>query len=191
MAEASYLPLVQRLAAFEPSVYVFGGIAEDALLDGRITRPHGDVDVLVARGTLDQHLQQLESIGFPGFEVFYESPPGVPLVLGSAEGSLNIELGVFDELAPGIASFVLPVAEGAVRITLPDDSLRYPLASVDEVPIRTVSPRALYHLREAFIHTGAFGPARTKDREAQARLRAELLADIPDQELLPAFVPIT
>lgn len=190
MTGASYLPLVQQLASFEPRAYVFGGIAEDALLDGRITRPHGDVDVLVARAALDQHRYRLRAIGFSDFEVYFESPPGMPLVLGSAFDGLSVELGVFDELEPGIASFVLPVTEGSVRITLPDDTLQHPVSYVDEVPIRTVSPRALYHLREAFIFTGAFGPVRDKDREAQARLRRELLATVPDSELTPKFVPI-
>lgn len=68
----SYLPIIERLASLHPQVYIFGGIAEDALLDGSITRPHGDVDVLVGRATLDLHLTQLGSIGFPDFEVFFE-----------------------------------------------------------------------------------------------------------------------
>src|SRR3954453_1516560 len=105
---ASYLPLIEQLASLDPPVFVFGGIAEDALLDGSMTRPHGDVDVLVARRTLDLHLEQLGSLGFSDFDVFFESPPGIPLVLGAANGGLSVELGVFDELASGIASFVLP-----------------------------------------------------------------------------------
>lgn len=113
------------------------------------------------------------------------SLPGTPLVLGSSRGEQNVELGVFDELEPGIASFVLPAEAGPVRINLPDDTLRYPIGSIDRVPIRTVSPLALYHLREAFMTTGVFGPPRDKDRAAQARLRRELLMDKPDSELVP------
>jgi hypothetical protein len=189
--EPSYLPLVAQLASFEPPVFVFGGIAEDALLDGSITRPHGDVDVLGARATLDRHLEDLRSIGFDGFEVFFESPPGMPLVLGAERDGLSVEIGVFDELEPGIASFVLPVSDGLVRISLPADSLHHPLASIDGVPIRTVSPLALYQLREAFTLTGVFGPARDKDRAAQARLRQELLADTAEADLRPLMVPVT
>lgn len=185
VSRASYLPIIELLASVEPPVYIFGGLAEDALLDGSITRPHGDVDVLVGRATLEQHVAQLGSMGFTTFEVFFESQPGTPLVLGSANGDLAIELGVFDELQPGKASFVLPVRSGAVRISLPDDALRHPLGSIDGVPIRTVSPLALYHLREAIIHTGVFGPPRDKDRAAQARLRQELLVDTPVAELSP------
>jgi len=165
MSDPPYLPLVEQLASFEPPVFVF--------------------DVLVARAMLERHLGQLGSLGFTDFDVFFESRPGVPLVLGAAHGGLNVEVGLFDELELGTASFVLPIEGRLVRITLPADTLRYPVASVDGVPIRTISPLALYQLREAFILTGAFGPARDKDRVAQARLREELLAGIPEADLNP------
>jgi hypothetical protein len=189
MAEPSYLPLVEQLAAVEPAVFVFGGIAEDALLDGSITRPHGDLDVLVGRATLDRHLANFRSIGFEDFEVLFESIPGEPIVLGASHGALSLELGVFDELEPGIASFVLPMEDGLVRFSLPDDALRHPMGSIDGVPIRTISPLALYHLRQALIVTGALGPARDKDHAAQARLRQDLLADASDADLTPRVVP--
>ena len=181
----SYLALIERLAFLEPPVFIFGGFAEDALLDRSITRPHGDVDVLVGRATLDLNLAQLGSIGFIDFDVLFEPQPGRPLVLGAARAGQNLELGVFDELEPGIGSFVLPVESALVRVSLPDDALRHPIGSIDGVPIRTVSPLALYQLREAFIQTGVFGPPRDKDRAAQARLRQELLIDIQERDLRP------
>jgi hypothetical protein len=183
--EVSYLPVIERLASFEPRAFIFGGIAEDALLDGSLTRPHGDVDVLVGRASLDFHLAQLGSIGFTDFAVYFEPQPGRPLVLGGAHAGRSLELGVFDELEPGIASFVLPVERGLVRISLPSGALQHPIGSIDGVPIRTVSPVALYQLREAFIQTGVFGPPRDKDRAAQTRLRQELLLDIPEGDLSP------
>ena len=185
MSTASYLPVIELLAFVEPPAYIFGGIAEDALLDGSITRPHGDVDVLVGRASLEEHLARFGSMGFTTFDVLFESRPGRPLVLGSSKGDLAVEFGVFDELEPGIASFVLPAASGAVRVSLPDDALRQPVGSIDGVPIRTVSPLALYQLREAIIRTAVFGPPRDKDRLAQARLRQKLLVDTPAAELSP------
>ena len=185
VSNVSYLPIIEQLASLEPAVYVFGGIAEDALLDGSITRPHGDVDVLVGRVSLDLHLEQLGSFGFSDFQVFFEPQPGRPLVRGSSHGDRHVELGVFDELEPGVASFVLPVDEGLVRVHLPEGMFLHPIGLIDGVPIRTVSPLALYQLREAFIRTGVLGPPRDKDRAAQARLRTELLGSIPDDELVP------
>jgi hypothetical protein len=185
MPAAPYLTTIERLAALEPAVFVFGGFAEDAVLDRSITRPHGDVDVLVGRETLDVTLAQLESLGFRDFRVLFEPEPARPLVLGAGDSGQSLELGVFDELEPRIASFVLPAQSGLTRITLPDDTLRHPIGSIEGVPIRTVSPLALYQLREAFIQTGVFGPPRDKDRAAQDRLRRELLDDVSDGDLMP------
>ena len=185
MSNESYLPIIEQLASLEPAVFVFGGIAEDAVLDGSMTRPHGDVDVLVGRVSLDRHLEQLGSLGFSDFQVFFEPQPDRPLVLGSSQGNRQVELGVFDELDPGVASFVLPVEAGLVRITLAEDAFRHPIGLIDGVPIRTVSPLALFQLREAFIRTGVFGPPRDKDLAAHARLRSELLASLSDAELVP------
>ena len=185
MGDAASLAIIERLAALEPPVFTFGGFAEDALLDGSITRPHGDLDVLVARSSLELHLAQLGELGFTDFDVLFEPQAGRPLVLGGAHDGQDLELGVFDELEPGIASFVLPVETGLIRISLPEDTLRHPIGSIDGVPIRTVSPLALYQLREAFLRTGVFGPPRDKDRAAQARLRQELLRDADERDLAP------
>jgi hypothetical protein len=190
MPAPTYLPLVGQLALLEPPVFVFGGFAEDAILDRSITRPHGDVDVLVARATLEQHLEQLGRLGFTKFEILFESQPGRPLVLGAAHRGLSVELGVFDELEPGIPSFVLPLQGGPARVTLPAGTLSFPVASIDGIPIRTISPLGLYQLREAFLRTGAFGPERDKDRMAQARLRVLLLANLTEADLSPRIEPV-
>ena len=47
----------------------------------------------------------------------------------------------------------------------------------------------LYHLREAFILTGVFGPPRDQDVAIQARLRDGLLADATEDELRLRSVP--
>jgi hypothetical protein len=189
MSRSTYLQLIEQLASLEPPVFVFGGVAEDAVLDGSITRPHGDVDVLVARATLDRHLEQLGALGFTDFDILFESYPGVPLVLGAVNGGLNVELGVFDEMDAGRASFDLPTDTGAIRITLPADTFTFPLASIDGVAIRTISPLAMFQIRQAFMLTGVFGPARDKDVAAQARLRAELLGDASEADLSPRIEP--
>jgi hypothetical protein len=46
------LVLLEQLQAFEPPPFLMGGIAEDALLSGGFTRPHGDLDLLVERPEL-------------------------------------------------------------------------------------------------------------------------------------------
>ena len=186
---ARYLALIERLTTVQPPVFVFGGFAEDALLAGRTTRPHGDVDVLVGRAYLMEHLRRFGDWGFPAFEIYFEAVPGSPLVYHSALDGIDLELGVFDELVPGRPSFVLPADDRLTRVTLSSDSFSLPLGLIDGVPIRTISPLALYQMRAAIMRTGAFGPTRPKDEETQAQLRTRFFANDPPEVLEPEFAP--
>jgi hypothetical protein len=67
------LELIARLMDLEPPLYLFGGYAEDALLYGRTSRPHNDVDILVWADELSLRLEQARSIGFTDFEVRWRS----------------------------------------------------------------------------------------------------------------------
>jgi Aminoglycoside-2''-adenylyltransferase len=40
------LDLIGKLAALEPALWFMGGHAEDAILAGRVTRPHEDIDLI-------------------------------------------------------------------------------------------------------------------------------------------------
>ena len=159
------------------------------MLAGRTTRPHEDVDVLVGRADLVEHLRRFGDWGFPAFEIYFEVVPGSPLVYHSALDGIELELGVFDELVPGRPSFVLPTDDRLTRVTLSSDSFSHPLGLIDGVPIRTISPLALYQMRAAIMRTGVFGPARPKDEAAQAQLRTGLLANEPLEALEPEFGP--
>jgi hypothetical protein len=187
--DGDYLALIDRLTTLRPPVFVFGGYAEDALLAGKTTRPHGDVDVLVGRVDLDEHLQRFADWGFPSFEIYFEVVPGSPLVYHSSSDGIELELGIYDERVPGRPSFVLPVDEQLTRVTLPSDSLTHPLGRIDGVSIRTISPLALYQMRAAFVRSGVLGPPRPKDEAAQAQLRTSLLAGMQADELEPEFGP--
>jgi len=190
VSPVDWLPLVAELCALDPPIWVMGGIAEELLLDGSITQEHGDIDVLVARGALPASLRAFDAIAFPSFEVYFEVLAGQPLVLGSERDGKRVEIGVFDELEPALPSFVLPTEDRPTRFILPEDTLRYPVTEIQGASVRTVSPLALYHLRGAFILTGAFGPPRHKDVVAQARLRDELLAHASVDELRMRSVPV-
>jgi hypothetical protein len=69
-----YLPLLRELASIDPPAFIFGGIAEDALLNGEIDSSHEDVDLLVPRDQLGISLKQLGALGFGDFAVYYEPP---------------------------------------------------------------------------------------------------------------------
>jgi hypothetical protein len=189
MINVDWLAIAAELSALEPPVWVFGGIAEEALLAGTVTHEHGDIDVLVSRNVLARHIQAIDGIGYPSPQVSFEVVPGQPLVLGAERDGMPMELGVFDEMESGIASFVLPTEDGLTRFILPGDTLRNPVTLIDGTSVRTASPLALYHLREVFMLTGVFGPPREKDLATQARLRDTLLLDVTDDDLRLRSVP--
>ncbi len=183
MSLVGWLPIAGELCALDPPVWVFGGIAEEALLEGSVLGEHGDIDLLVGRNALSRHIQTFEAIGFPTPQVYFEVVPGQPLVLGAERDGMPLEIGVYDEAVSGTASFVLPTDDGLTRFILPDDTLHHPVTEIEGTVIRTVSLLALYHLREAFMLTGVFGPPRDKDVAIQARLRDRLLSDATEDDL--------
>jgi hypothetical protein len=183
MSPVAWLPIVAELCALDPPVWVFGGIAEEALLEGSVTREHGDIDLLVDRDALSRHVAGFEAIGYPSLQTYFEVVSGQPLVLGAERDGVPLEVGIYDEMEPGVASFVLPTEEGLTRFILPDDTLKHPVIEIDGTAVRTVSPLALYHLREAFILTGVFGPPRDKDAAIQARLKDTFLSDATEDVL--------
>src|SRR5262245_19658466 len=139
-----WLPIVAEVCALDPPVWVFGGIAEEALLEGSVGQEHGDIDVLVGRDSLPSLGDRFEAIGYQPLRVLFEVVPGRPLVLGAERDGMPIEVGVYDEMESGVASFVLPTEEGLTRFILPDDTLTHPVTEIDGTSVRTVSPLALY-----------------------------------------------
>ena len=152
-------------------------------LEGSVSREHGDIDVLVDRKALSAHTASLEAIGYSAPQVYFEVVQGQPLVLGTDRDGMPVELGIYDEIEPGVASFVLPTASGLTRFDLPHDTLHHPITEIGGASVRTVSPLALFHLREAFIRSGVFGPPRDKDIATQAALRDRLLSGRTQEEL--------
>lgn len=183
--EQTYLEVIKEMAALDPPLFVFGGIAEDALLDHELSRPHSDIDVMVLREELSQRLGQCETLGFNGFEAYYEPIREMPLVLGGHRGSLNLELGILDRDARGHYFAVTDRAGDLYRVYLPDDLFDYPATLIEGTLMHTLSPLALYQVRAGLEITKTFGGLRPKDLAPQRRLRALFLADRADAALRP------
>jgi len=184
-SKSSYLELIKEMAGLDPPLFVFGGIAEDALLDHQLSRPHSDIDVMVVRDELNERLGQCEALGFDGFEVFYEPIRDRPLVLGGHSGSLNLELGILDKDGAGPYFTVTDSAGELYRIKLPSDLFAYPATMIEDTPIHTLSPLALYQIRAGLDTAKTFGGLRPKDIAPQRRLRSVFLADRPHAALGP------
>jgi hypothetical protein len=105
-------------------------------------------------------------------------------------GDLHVEIGPYDELIPGDISSVAPGENGPMRIHFPDDIFMYPATTIDAVPIQTISPLALYHVRAGLEATGALGPLDDRGVAMQRRLREELLVDVPGDKLRPRLEPL-
>lgn len=186
-ALGDYLEVIGHLAAEGPPSHIFGGFADDALLEGRSTRRHGDLDVLVASDDLDAQFDRFDAMGFASFRPLFEPVPGRPLVYGAFDRELHVDIGVYDRDPDGSIWFVLPWKDATYRVTLPDGALAYPVGTIDGVAIRTISPLAQYLMRETFLLTGTFGLPRPTDASMQRRLRERFLSHLADDELRPTL----
>ena len=59
-------------------------------------RAHDDVDVLVSRDELEAQLQNARTIGFTSHEIRFEPVEGMPMVIGTTDGSKELEISVYD-----------------------------------------------------------------------------------------------
>ncbi len=190
---ARQLELLRRMAQLTPAPCVMGGYAEDALLAGTVTRPHGDVDWLFPRRELELRVAQARALGFAEFETWGEAAPGEPFYLFAQDGDLKIDLGITDEadgkhvirvhrLAFDIAGREAPAG---YQVVLPDDTYDHPPVEIDGIPIRVASPLALYQLRVGIASQGSFGELSDRHRETSRRLNEAFLGGRHDAELAP------
>ena len=187
----AYRPLFEALMTFEPPVYLFGGFAEDALLHGSVVRPHEDVDVLVSRDALERQLENARAIGFAFDEVRFQPIEGKPVVLGTTDGSVNLEISVHDlNDEGGVCFFMVDEQDRLLRIDLSDGVFDHPMSRLDGVTVRTISPLAQLQIREGIRMAGGFGPPRPKDVPVQQELLARFFPGVPVERLRPTLTNV-
>ena len=186
----SYDALVQSIMSLAPPLFIFGGFAEDVLLNGRVARPHSDLDILMYRDEVDLRLEQFAALGFTDFEVWSMPRPGLPLVYHAASNGIDLEPSVFERDETGTC-FVLDDREGRLnRVYLPDGAFDYPPIPVDGLHYRILSPLSLYQIRAAIEALGVFGPLREKDIATQSLLRSRFLSHHDESALRPRIVTL-
>ncbi|HEX6510145.1 MAG TPA: hypothetical protein VF221_21150 [Chloroflexota bacterium] len=194
-SEVDYIPLLTQLAALRPPIFIFGGIAEDALLYGSISRPHGDVDLVIRRDEVDDRIEQLRDLGFREWMALYAATPDRPLVLGSRHGPYWLELGVADQDANGHHYFVVRAAatDRPVRVSLPSDIFEFPAVRLNGISLRTISPLAAFQIRTGLALTGAFSLPGDVERHNRilATLRARFFPGESESRLLPTVGEVT
>jgi len=193
------LASLARMATLDPPVCIIGGYAEDALIDGTVSREHEDVDWLVTRSELPMRLDHARALGFTAFETWGESAPGEPFYLyAHDDGDLSIDIGVCDEVDGGHVidvhrlMFQIDGAEAPAgfRVHLPADTFDQAPVAIDGVPLWPASPLCLYQMRIGIAARGAFGELNEKQRRSLARLKEALFRDRSDDELMPRVIPL-
>ena len=155
-------------------------------------RTHDDVDVLVGREELEAQLRNAHGIGFASHEVRFEPIEGMPMVIGTTDGSRDLEISVYDRLPEGSVFFHIPNQEGRLfRIDLSNGVFDHPLSDLDDITLRTVSPLALYQIRAGITMAGGFGPPRPKDVTSQEALRARFFPDASPESLQPRMTDVS
>lgn len=76
------------------------------------------------------------------------------------------------------------------RVHLSADSFEYPAAMIDDVPVRTVSPLALYQLRVGISSQGSFGELDEKQQGSLRRLKDRFFPNSSSDELMPIVEPL-
>jgi hypothetical protein len=192
------LELIAKLAALQPTLTFMGGYAEDALLAGRVTREHEDIDVVLPRTELELRFAQLAELGFGSWETIGEAAPGVPFYLAGRDGELKLDLGVGDEhngehwMQVHKLSFTVSGEEAPAgyRLRLPDDLFEQPLVELEGIAIKPLSPLALYQMRAGVAKRNSFGPLSERHLLTLARLREQFFPDRSEEELLPPSEPL-
>lgn len=192
---ARQLDLIRAVAAFEDAPLLIGGYAEDAVLAGRVTRAHQDVDWLLPRSELTHRLTQFRRLGFDEFETWGEAAPGEPFYLYARNGDLGIDLGVSDEVGGRHVirvhslAFDLDGREPPVgfQVVLPDDTYEHPLVTLEGIRVRVASPLALYQLRVGIATKGSFGALSERHRRSSQSLRETFFPGLTEAALAPAI----
>lgn len=185
--------LLERMSALADPPCIMGGYAEDALLAGTVTRPHGDIDWLCTRRELDFRLEQARQLGFERLDTWGEAAPGMPFYLSGDNGDLRLEIGVMDEadgdfwIGVHKLFFDLDGREppAGYRVRLPPDTLDHLPAEINGLLIRVASPLALYQLRAGIASKGSFGPLSDRQLDVMRQLRDRFFPGLTESELEP------
>jgi len=192
------LDLLRRMATLDPPPVLIGGWAEDALLAGTATRPHEDVDWIFPRSEHALREGQARDLGFGGFETWGEAAPGEPFYVYAENRDLKIDFGILD-IAEGrpllrIHRLMFEVdgrePPAGYQIVLPHDLFEHEPASIDGIPVQTVTPLALYQIRVGIAGRGSFGALNEKQQTSMQRLRERFFPGRDEVELAPPIEPL-
>ena len=103
-------------------------------------------------------------------------------VYGSTRAEIALEPIYFDLDPAGNPFFVVSTDAQPAAISMPPDLLQWPPTIINDIPIHTLSPLALVHIRAGAAETGAFGTPRSPEGARQAQLVEAFLAGVDPRE---------
>jgi len=152
-------------------IWIIGGFADDALIQGNLSHFHGDIDAVAYRDKTDSIRVELENMGFHVEEVIV--PPNTTAYkLRAVKDFLHLDLVLFD-FDEESNKFYINLANtntgDLFRIYFSEDSLSYPTQDLDSVKVNTVSPTTLIQSKNIYAQIGSNGE-RDKDSRSQMDL---------------------
>lgn len=158
-------------------VRLWGGYADDALLSGRVSRLHHDVDLVAMR--TDTALLKIE-LGKLGYDVTEESfeKGGKPYKLLVRGTGVLADIALFDtgENGQPMIDIFYTKIQRRYKVSFSDDMFEEAACSIEGIPVVTVSPIALIRSKAAYFQAGVAG-SRPKDVRGKEALMRKFFPD--------------
>jgi hypothetical protein len=158
-------------------VRLWGGYADDALLSGRVSRLHHDVDFVAMRSDIDTLKVELRKLGYEVAEELLEkgAKPYKLLVKGK---NILADVALFDIGKDGhpIIDILYSKNKRHYKVLFSEDMFEEAGCSIEGIPVVTVSPIALIRSKDAYFQAGVAG-SRPKDVRGKDALMRKFFPD--------------
>ncbi len=177
-----------------PPMWLAGGYAEEALLNGQVTSEHGDVD-FVAMFTDAKRIKGIyEGMGYQVTETHDPQAPQ-PYKLLLKKGNLGkVDIGLFykDKQTGRIYADTGDGKGARYRVYFEPGVLSDEEQKLGDLSVKTMSPQFLMQAREVFWQIGREASPRPRDLTMQEALRTRFFPDddLKSHKFKPEIVPM-
>lgn len=176
-------------AASELPIFLAGGYAEDAVIEGEVTRDHHDVDLIAKRQDIDIVEQGFLAKGYEVKRV--QGPNGSPYKLLLTKDGLDTDVALLDLDEAGVPFIDIKNNDlDSYRVFIDEEMFDGEEQTLQGKKVKVVSPLALFQMRQAVIDTGRFEP-RPHDITQQAKLLEKFFKGSDEESLKPRIERIT
>ena len=173
--ERAQLEFIENFFGSDLPGYLIGGYAEEALLNGRITEFHGDVDMLIPREGLNQIKEAINKLGADFTEKKLESS-SLPYKLTVRYKNAFVVMSILDTVNDDAFYIEINNSGKRFRIYFSKEELEYPEQRLGNLIVKTVSPLLLMKSKKAVPLVGLFEP-REKDIAAFVQLQQKFFPE--------------